>query len=98
MPVRMISPRLTMGSENPEEVLAWWGSQCHGAGGSLVSLPRSAPNTRPEGTVKGRKRFFYDPWARVWSCGDFRRFRALREVDAFYGGAAANPARAGASL
>ena len=70
MPVRMISPRLTMGSETWSGGAGMVGVSVPWSGGSLVSLPRSAPNTRPEGTVKGRKRFFYDPWARVWSCGD----------------------------
>jgi hypothetical protein len=43
------------------------------------------PTHALRGTVKGRKRFFYDTLARVWSSGDPRRFRALREVDALYG-------------
>ncbi len=41
-----------MGCENPVwRRWVWWGPQCYGAGGSLVSLSRAAPNKALEPTA-----------------------------------------------
>jgi hypothetical protein len=53
-----------MGCENPVwRRWVWWGPQCYGAGGSLVSLSRAAPNKALEPTASSviatRGREFY---------------------------------------